>query len=81
MYVGIRLFRIVMWRKEHNYVRWAAGVCLLITLVMAWNIIAESRFRFEPWRSYAPQKTMVPVTRGEQTIEELGIPEEGIIKK
>jgi hypothetical protein len=74
MYIGLKFARILIWHKENKYVRWIAGICLTVTLVMAWNIVAESRFRFEPWRSYDAPK-MEPI------VEELGIPEEGIILK
>ncbi|MFH2047752.1 MAG: hypothetical protein ABIK92_21715 [Pseudomonadota bacterium] len=56
LYVGIEMYRYTICKGEHKSTRIITGVCLFITVLMAWNILAENRIDLENWRSFGPQR-------------------------
>jgi len=81
LYILLRCTQMIVNGKENLYVRAFAVVCLVASMFMFWNIIAENRFRIEDWRDYDKTPIMEP-SSGDKTIKELGIPDDGdIIKK
>lgn len=56
LYVGIKMYRYTVWKGEFKSTRIITSICLIITVLMAWNIIAENRIDFESWRSFGPQR-------------------------
>ena len=73
MYVAVRFMQIIDSENERKSLRVMAGIFLVCTLVLAWNIVAVHKYNFEDWKSYG-SKTSSTI------IDDLGIEGE-ILKK